>query len=230
MRIEKYGIVLQRLEENDLEHLRRQRNAAHIQRYMEFREHITPEQQRAWFHSINNNQNLYFTLWYEGRSIGLINSKNIQWEPLESDAGLFIWEEQLWNTQIPAFSTLILLEVSFLSLTAEKSRCQVLRDNPRAQNFNQQLGYTLMSGQREVYNQQYELTREYFFRKTIKIIRAAETITTPDKSILTVTFYPEDVASGLTEHIFPLIDKARVIESITHEDATIYRFYPVKEK
>lgn len=199
MKISKYGITLSRLAEEDLEMLREKRNADHIQRYMEYRDYITPEKQIEWFHSINNNENLYFIINYKGKPRGLINSKNIEWNPLRSEAGLFIWDQELWNTQIPAFSTLILLEIAFFVDNAEYSMCQVLSDNPRAQNFNKQLGYELLPDQENIYNQHYTLTREKFFRKTAKIIKAAETVSEEKDKTLSISFSQSDFDSGIAD-------------------------------
>ncbi len=207
MKINKYGITLSRLAGEDLELLRQKRNADHIQRHMEFREHITEEAQKTWFETINNNNNLYFIISYEGKKIGLINSKDIQWNPLRSEAGLFIWEQSYWNTQIPAFSTLILLEIAFFVDQAEVSYCSVLSDNPRAQHFNKQLGYELLPDQENIYNQRYQLTRERFFKKTVKIIRAAETLAGAEEKTLSISFTHKDFETGIAQLLLAQADK-----------------------
>lgn len=214
MQIKKYGITLTRLEEGDLELLRQQRNAEHISRYMEFREHITQEGQKKWFESINNNNNLYFIISYKGEKIGLINSKEIQWNPLQSEAGLFIWEQSYWHTSIPAFSTLVLLEIAFFIDQAEVSYCSVLSDNPRAQHFNKQLGYELLPGQETVYNQRYQLTKARFFRKTSKIIRAAETLSMEEEKTLSISFTHKDFETGIAQLLMEQADKNTFSEII----------------
>ena len=42
---------------------------------MEFHEEITPHMQENWFNRINNDNNLYYIIQYEGNDIGLINIK-----------------------------------------------------------------------------------------------------------------------------------------------------------
>jgi len=224
MKISKYGIILSRLEEKDLELLREKRNADHIQRYMEYRDYITPEKQLEWFHSINNNKNLYFIINYDGKARGLINSKNIEWNPLRSEAGLFIWDQELWNTQIPAFSTLTLLEIAFHVYNAEYSICQVLSDNSRAQNFNKQLGYKLIPGQENIYNQYYKLNREWFYKKTAKIIKAAETISLEKEKILSNTFSQADFDSGIAELLINNANKETFAERLKSSDGETITF------
>lgn len=227
MKISKYGIILSRLEEKDLELLREKRNAEHIQRYMEYREYITPEKQVEWFHRVNNNKNLYFIINYDGKARGLINSKNIEWNPLRSEAGLFIWDQNLWNTQIPAFSTLILLEIAFFVDKAEYSLCQVLSDNPKAQKFNKQLGYELLPDQENIYNQYYKLTRDRFFRKTAKIIKAAETVSEEKDKTLSIFFSQPDFNSGIAELLINNANKETIAERLKGIDGETITFYSI---
>ena len=49
MKLEKYGICLEKLTHDKIELVRRWRNHPKIRRYMEFREEITPEMQEKWF-------------------------------------------------------------------------------------------------------------------------------------------------------------------------------------
>ena len=224
MKISKYGITLSRLAEEDLELLREKRNADHIQRYMEYRDYITPEKQVEWFYSINNNENLYFIINYKGKPRGLINSKNIEWNPLRSEAGLFIWDQELWKTQIPAFSTLILLEIAFFVDNAEYSLCQVLSDNPRAQKFNKQLGYELLPNQEGIYNQHYMLTREKFFRKTAKIIKAAETVSEEKDKKLSISFSQSDFDSGIAELLINNANKETIAEHLKSSEGETITF------
>ena len=74
MKISKYGIDLVRLTEEDIEMLRQWRNSPQIQQFMEYREEITAEMQKKWFDSINNVNNFYFIIHFEGQKIGLINT------------------------------------------------------------------------------------------------------------------------------------------------------------
>jgi len=65
MELSKYGVKLHRLREEDIELVRTWRNSPLIRQYMEFRDEITPEMQKEWFLSINNNENYYFIIEYQ---------------------------------------------------------------------------------------------------------------------------------------------------------------------
>ncbi|PID95280.1 MAG: hypothetical protein CSA95_00385 [Bacteroidetes bacterium] len=227
MEISKYGITLTRLQEEDLEMVRTHRNADYIQRYMAFREPISPEQQRTWFQQVNNNQHLYFIIRFQGKACGLINSKNIQWNPLRSEAGLFIWEQSLWNTSVPALSTLILLEIAFYVAQAAYSLSQVLRDNPRAQSFNKQLGYELLPNQEHLSNPYYKLTSARFHKKTAKIIRAAETVASPPSLPLSIHFNEEDFQSGIADLLIKNARRSTIKTTIEEGSGRSYHFHPM---
>ena len=155
MKISKYGIDLTRLTEEDIELVRQWRNSPQIRQYMEFREDITLEMQKKWFDSINNINNFYFIIHFEGQKIGLINSSNIDWDEISSDGGIFLWEEKYYETFVPVWASLIELETTFLVFNATRSYIKTLKDNPRAIKLNTHLGYELVKDQEDVYNQQY---------------------------------------------------------------------------
>lgn len=164
-----YGIGLIRLRHEDIELVRQMRNADHVRRYMEYRELITPEMQEQWFRSIDNPQNNYFLIEHEGKKAGLISGAQINWETRETgNGGIFIWEENLWGTTVPLFASLLLTDLSFV-MGMERTYIKVLRDNPRAIAFVTQIGYALLPGQEEVYNQHYVLTEAAYRSKTEKL-------------------------------------------------------------
>lgn len=66
-------IILHRLTEDKIELVRYWRNYPKIQQYMDYCEHITAEQQKRWFASINNDKNYYFIVEMNGREIGFVN-------------------------------------------------------------------------------------------------------------------------------------------------------------
>ena len=101
MKLSKYGITLARLREEDTELVRQWRNSPQITQFMEYREYITPEMQQDWFKSIDNFDNFYFVIEYEGKKIGLINSSKIEWDTVSSEGGIFLWDEQYYETFVP---------------------------------------------------------------------------------------------------------------------------------
>jgi len=217
MKFRKYGITLTRLREDDIELVRKWRNSPGIQQYMEYRELITEEMQKKWFESINNLQNFYFIIEYENKKIGLINTSNIDWENYTSDGGIFIWEEKYYETFIPVWASLCLLETDFFLFQARESFIKTLKDNNRAIVLNKHLGYQLMEGQEEVNNQQYSLTRENFEMKAKKIMKAASLMTGVQEQIHSLFFDQSDFETGIAAFMESKMDQ-NAIESVEDVD------------
>lgn len=166
MIIKGYGLELVRLKHKDIELVRNWRNSEHVNRYMEYREHITAEMQEKWFRSIDNIHNNYFIILVNSTKIGLINGSQIDWEKNETgNGGIFIWDIDHNKTLAPLRASLLLTDLSFM-LGLERTFIKVLKDNPTAITYNLNLGYQLLSGQEEVYNQRYVLTGDNYFSKT----------------------------------------------------------------
>ncbi|MDZ7743377.1 MAG: hypothetical protein U5Q03_16970 [Bacteroidota bacterium] len=121
------------------------------------------------------------------------------------------------------WASLLLLETSIFVLQAKKSYIKTLKDNERAKKLNTHLGYTLMEGQDDVYNQLYELTRESFLRKAPKLIRAATLLAEGDDAIQFIYFDQQDIDSGLADFMESKMDKES-IESVKENDDGRY-FY-----
>jgi RimJ/RimL family protein N-acetyltransferase len=212
MDIFKYGIRLSRLKEEDIELVRQWRNSPAIKQFMEYREHITPGMQKEWFRSVNNFNNFYFIIHFEGKKIGLINTSNADWKELTSDGGIFIWEESYYDTFVPVWASLCLLETTFFVFNARKSFIKTLNDNPRAIKLNTHLGYELLPGQEEVYNQQYILTKENFEKRAKKIMKAASLLADNKNLELVIEFDDEDYKSG-----FATFMEERMVKTMIRE-------------
>ncbi len=164
-----YGIELVRLQQEHLELVRTHRNAENVNRFMEFREHITEIMQQEWFQRINNRNNNYFLIRTAEKFVGLINGSEIDWQKKETrSGGIFIWEESYRNTDIPLRASLLLTDLS-LVMGLERTYARILRDNFSAIAFNKQLGYILEPGQEEIYNQQYVLHKDAYLKKTARL-------------------------------------------------------------
>lgn len=135
-----YGVTLRRLTHDKIEMLRRWRNDPKIQQYMVYREYITPERQEAWFQRINNDNNLYFIIEFEGNDVGLINVKNIDCEKSIGEGGVFIVEERLLNTDVAYRAHLLLFDFAFNKLELQGIISQILTSNQRAVRFAMFLG------------------------------------------------------------------------------------------
>lgn len=227
MRLVKYGITLNRLRENDIEMVRHWRNSPQINQFMEYREFITPEMQQEWFRSVNNFDNFYFIIEYQQKEIGLINSSHVEWDTVSSEGGIFLWDEQYYETFVPVWASLCLLETTYFVLGAGKSVIKTLSDNERAKKLNTHLGYELMEGQEDVYNQCYLLTSESFTRHAHKLIRAASLLAGQDPSGHSLFFDQEDIGSGLADFIHGKINKEMILEYSETKDGRLYIFKPI---
>lgn len=195
MIIKGYGLELVRLRHDDTEMVRNWRNAAHISRYMEFREYITPEMQEEWFRSIDNVNNNYFIISVDRVKIGLINGSQIDWEAMETgNGGIFIWDSQYSKTLAPLRASFLLTDLSFF-LGMKRTFIRVLRDNPAAISYNVSLGYTLLPDQEEVYNQQYVLTKESYSEKTRRLKQTLSKAYPPE--ITVIIDDPENASSQM---------------------------------
>jgi UDP-4-amino-4,6-dideoxy-N-acetyl-beta-L-altrosamine N-acetyltransferase len=169
MIIRGYGIELIRLKEDDIELVREKRNSPEIQSAMEFRDHITSEMQKEWFHTIDNIHNHYYVIVSKGVKCGLINGSKIDWEKgLTMSGGIFIWNESALD-EFTAVSASILLTRTSTLMGLHSTYAKILKTNTLAINYNKSLGYELLPGEEENFNQSYILTQSNFEKRTKRI-------------------------------------------------------------
>ncbi len=193
MIISGYGIQLIRLTHKDIETVRNWRNSSQINRFMEYREYITQEMQEKWFASIDNVDNNYFLISYKGEQIGLINGSQTDWNAKETrSGGIFIAKEEYLKTLIPLRASLLLTDLSFI-VGIERTFIKVLKDNPVAISYNLNLGYELLPGQENQYNQQYVITEDSY---AVKITKLKKLLTKGvDEKIMFIIDDPESEVS-----------------------------------
>jgi RimJ/RimL family protein N-acetyltransferase len=131
---------------------------------MSYREHITEEMQIAWYNRINNDQNYYFIVEWQGRSVGLINIKDIIEVEKSGEGGVFFWDDECLNSDIPPRASLAIFDFAYETLGLKFLWAHVLRSNARAIRYNEHMGFKLQTGQEDVENQLYRQTRENYFR------------------------------------------------------------------
>jgi UDP-4-amino-4,6-dideoxy-N-acetyl-beta-L-altrosamine N-acetyltransferase len=171
MTLTKYDITLSRLTEDKIELVRHWRNDPKISRYMEFRELITVEMQKAWFQRINNPQNYYFILIFEGKEIGLANIRDIDAEHQSGEGGLFIYADEYLNSEVPFRAVLALNDFCFETLQLQEMIAHIMKDNPRALEFNVALGYVAENAEDSSPKPKYRLTKEIYFKHRERIAR-----------------------------------------------------------
>jgi hypothetical protein len=169
----RYGVTLSRLREEDLELVRAWRNDPDIAQFMQMREHITPEMQRAWFERVDTDDNYFFVVEHQGVKVGLADAKNISWTERCCEGGGF-YRRDYWSTIVPYQGTFTCFDFVFDELRLDSVRSRVLATNHRAIRYNLALGYVLQTGQDGVENQWYTVTREAYERKTAALRRTVE--------------------------------------------------------
>lgn len=168
--INKYGITLRRLTHDKIELVRYWRTNPKISQFLVYRGEITPEQQEKWFQKINNsNTDFYFIIEIGEKEIGLINIKDIDYNEKCGEPGIFIWDDEYLNSDIPIKAMLALYDFCIESLNISKFIVHVLSDNKRAIRFNKGFGYKISDNQEDVYNQEYTLLKDEYITYREKI-------------------------------------------------------------
>jgi len=196
MKFFKYGIILERLRQEDIELVRQWRNSDPVRLNMNYREIITPAQQLDWFNSVNNARFNYMVIHYRGEKIGLLNDKNVDWESRTSESGIFLGRTEFYSTFVPYLVSVAGIESTFYLLGWKKQYAHILRSNANAIRFNLELGYRLCEGQEDADFQQYELTLEHFEQTAGKIRRAVRALG-GGENLARILFEPDDYKAGM---------------------------------
>ena len=141
MRIDKYGILLESLTLETSEIVRVWRNNPEINEFMDYRENISAEQQKAWFSKIQNENSNYFLISKEQHPIGMIHVEKIDTVKLFGSVGLFIGDKKYHGTGVALAASLNLLEYVFDSLNLKLVYAKVKNDNLHAIKYNEFLGF-----------------------------------------------------------------------------------------
>jgi len=168
MKVEKYGVVLERMTEDDIEMIREWRNSSDISQFMVYREHITPEMQRQWFATRDPERDFHFIVRYGGEACGLADVKSIDFERKSFVAGLFLLQPY-WDTDLGMRAAYAITDFAFFDLHLETGFCQVLRSNPRALRLNQSLGYRIFNEEEDSIVYQLRVEKKEYERVTQRL-------------------------------------------------------------
>ena len=160
MEISNYGVTLRRLTEDKIEMIRNWRNDPKIRQFMEYKEYITPEMQKKWFDKINNDSNYFFLIVVDNKEIGLINIRDIDYNLMQGEAGIYIYDDEFYNSTISFQSAFVLYDFCFDTLKLKKVIAHILNDNKRAIKYNKLIGYIRSENQDDQINQLYTLKSE----------------------------------------------------------------------
>jgi UDP-4-amino-4,6-dideoxy-N-acetyl-beta-L-altrosamine N-acetyltransferase len=150
MHISKYGIDLTPLDSEELELVRTWRNDPAVADHMFFQEEISPEMQETWFDSLDDS-NLYWMIVHNGNRIGVINVKNIDWTDRTGEAGIFIGEASYRNSPVCMMAIAAMMDVFFDYFDFTELRASIKKGNENALDFNQKLGYEVVSETENAY-------------------------------------------------------------------------------
>jgi RimJ/RimL family protein N-acetyltransferase len=138
--LEGYGVKLKRLTHDKIEMVRQWRNDPKISKYMFFRNYITPEMQEKWFSNLDKKCNYYFIIEYDGKDVGLINIKDIDWEKRCGESGIFIYDDKLLGSDIAYRSHLLLFDAAYNHFGLEYTYSHIQPENNQAIRFSVFLG------------------------------------------------------------------------------------------
>jgi len=175
--IRKYGITLSRLTEDDIELVRVHRNSDEIRLHMFYQEMITPEMQVKWFQSINNIFNHYFIIEHQHKKIGMVFSKNDDYEERTTEAGIFIWDKHYLNSYIPVIASYLFTDLGFRFREMKKIVVELRLTNTQAINYVKEFGYRLLEEFPENDKAIYYLTKDMFEVRAEKIKNTISKIT-----------------------------------------------------
>jgi hypothetical protein len=172
--LEQFDVRLIRLQRDDLELVRTWRNSAHVRDNMVYKDYITEDMQNAWFESINNPNNYYFIIEFDSKKVGVINAKNFDNEHGFGEGGIFIGDQAYEHSFAAVYASLCLLNFVFYMLRdINKSHIRILKDNFRAIQYNKLLGYEWVEDSEDGLNEIYQLTKENYLVKGLKLNKAA---------------------------------------------------------
>ncbi len=159
MILRKYGVELVSITKIDLETIRVWRNDPAVSTRMFFQKNISTEKQQNWFNSLTNSD-VYMMICYDNIQIGLIDVKNIDFENLTGEAGIFIGDKDYRQSYVPMLAILCMMHTFFLDFGFISLSAILRSDNKMALKFNLDLGYEIVSKSSDQIN--LKVSREAF--------------------------------------------------------------------
>jgi RimJ/RimL family protein N-acetyltransferase len=139
----KYGIAFIPLYAMHLDYLRTHRNHPEIRKWMVMREEITPDQQQAWFDSIDPAREEYSIIWNRWEPIGLTQLRHIDGATGTAEGGIIIFKPEHQNGLLTHRAAIAGMDWNFLARGLQSLHVTVLKINARARRLVRSLGYSL---------------------------------------------------------------------------------------
>ena len=208
MRVEKYGITLRRLTEEDIELVRFHRNSEFIRSKMFYQKIISEEEQKKWFTTINNDWNYYYLIDYKGKTVGMVHGTIESYDERTAHGGILIWDKTALNSPLPVIASICVNDLTFLIMEMKVTTAEVRSDNTIAIVYNKGLGYTIVDEIVEEGKIIMELTKENYIQNAKKVREMVKKISKDpvDLSWDDIEF-PENMPVGLYQNLPPYLDK-----------------------
>ena len=143
------NVSLKLIQQEDIELIRNWRNSKDVSQHFIFRGHISKEQQKKWFEKKSTSgKDYYFLIVVDTEPIGLVFTKNIDWDRREGETGIFIAKKDFRNSLVSFEASYLLGRHFFETLNLLKAKIEILESNERALRYNKALGFKEF-GQRE---------------------------------------------------------------------------------
>lgn len=138
------------LTEDKIELLRQWRNDTENNQFLIYREHISEEQQKQWWkkNQLNDNYQCFF-ICYQDEEVGYTELKHINKEEGTAEYGIVITSLKYRDTPISIKTALMMFNYAS-TIGLKTIWAVVLKNNPRALNFNKHLGYAVTKESEEV--------------------------------------------------------------------------------
>lgn len=122
--------------------VRNWRNSEHVRSVMIYQRYITTEQQQQWVKKILNVNNIYLIVSFE-KPFGVVNLKDINWNKMEAETGIFVGEPNFLRTSIPSSCALVTLHFAFNILNFNIITSRSLKSNIFLNTHPHKLGFQL---------------------------------------------------------------------------------------
>lgn len=141
--LKKYGVTLKQLTHDKIELVRQWRNHPKINKWMSYREFITPEMQENWFNRISNYNNYFFIVQYNGIEVGLINIRDIDEKRNWGESGIFIWDDSVLNKGVSVRAGLTLYDFAFNDLKLQYLVAHIFSTNLPSIHYHKKFGFII---------------------------------------------------------------------------------------
>ena len=143
-------VSLKLVQQEDIEMIRNWRNSKDVSQHFVSRGYISKAQQKKWFEKISTSgEDYYFLIVVDNEPVGLIFTKNIDWDRREAETGILIAKKDCRDSLVSFEATYLHGQHFYEKLNLIKNKIQVLESDEKALRFNKNLGFKEV-GKREV--------------------------------------------------------------------------------